>query len=139
MQMNIGMPQVNMPMRPQQPAMPPGKCMFVNSYQEIQSALLPDGTVTAFIIPSEDKMYLVQTIAGQRYVSGYTLASMDGNTGNAVAQNPAHTQGNLEERLANVEQVVASLGAFRSKMESMLNGGANGHSKPDEKQNGSTK
>lgn len=138
--MNIGMPQVNMPMRPQQPAMPPGKCMFVNSYQEIQSAFLPDGTVTAFIIPSEDKMYLVQTMAGQRYVSGYTLASMDGNTGNAVAQSGTQSTANsVEERLSNVEQMVASLGAFRSKMENMLNGGTNGHSKPNEKPNGNAK
>lgn len=134
--MNIGMPQVNM--RPQQPAMPPGKCMFVGSYQEIQSAFLPDGTVTAFIIPSEDKMYLVQTMAGQRYVSGYTLTSIDGNTG-TLAQNAAPSQKGLEERLANVEQVVASLGAFRTKVENMLNGGDNGHSGANEKQNGSTK
>lgn len=74
-----------------------GRWVMVNSFSEIQNALVPiDGTQTLFMLTNEPIFYIVTMVNGQKMLQGYTFTALTQE--NAPA--PAAT---MEDRMTSVE------------------------------------
>ena len=92
-----------------------GRWVMVNSFSEIQNALVPiDGTQTLFMLTNEPIFYIVTMVNGQKMLQGYTFTALTQE--NAPA--PAAT---MEDRMTNVEACLV-------KMTQLLERGMNNES-----------
>lgn len=101
---------------------PPNQWLMVNSYQDVQRALLPmDGSQMMFMMKNEPIFYIASIVNGQKCIQPYTFQELTPE--NMPKQPPTVEERvqNLESNLADIVELLKGMRANESNIQAKTN------------------
>lgn len=89
----------------------PGQWLMVNSYQDVQRALLPmDGSQMMFMMKNEPIFYIASIVNGQKCIQPYTFQEL---TPENMPKQPPTVEERVQSLESNLADIVALLKGMR--------------------------